>query len=137
MPPNPSHGGHRLGVGVQVWVQQNPDRADWWQDEPTGVIISSGTARPDGAPIAGPGGAFWVVAFDEPQYRADGRGPYTRADIREHFLVAAEPMYFEADHRDADRPDTDRRGADGRAQGDPHRGDRSQGDPHRGEGDQA
>jgi hypothetical protein len=33
-----------------------------------------------------------VVAFDSPQYRADGRGPYERAEIVETSLIAAPPI---------------------------------------------
>jgi hypothetical protein len=31
----------------------------------------------------------WTVAFDEPQFRADGTGPVERANIPEYLLVTA------------------------------------------------
>jgi hypothetical protein len=88
---------HPFGVGVQVHV---PEAAwgdlDAWEGEPTGVIVSTGTARPDGANVPGPSGPVWVVAFDAPQYRRDGRGPFEQAEIRQSRLVAAEPISDDA-----------------------------------------
>jgi hypothetical protein len=34
----------------------------------------------------------WLVAFDEPQFRRDGRGPFERASVEQVLLVAAEPI---------------------------------------------
>jgi hypothetical protein len=70
-----------LGVGVQVYVrEQAPPAAADWVGEPTGVIV---------APVDGL--TTWLVAFSEPQWRRDGRGPYENAIIPSGLLVPAEP----------------------------------------------
>jgi hypothetical protein len=81
-----------LGVGVQVWVKENvPAASDDWVGEPTGVIISAGDRNL--RTVYGPLDSWttWTVAFSEPQYRRDGRGPYETAVIPAFLLVAAEP----------------------------------------------
>jgi hypothetical protein len=82
-----------LGIGVQVHVIQIDDADDLgWPGEPTGLIVSTGpsTLSPGGG--TGVAGPAWVVEFDEPQYRKDGRGPFARAQILQSRLVAAVPM---------------------------------------------
>ncbi len=87
--------GPSFGVGVQVHVEEpSTEREDDWTGEPTGVIVSNGAPRPDGLPISSRSGPIWLVAFDEPQYRRDGRGPFTEAAIPQSRLVAAEPMEY-------------------------------------------
>jgi hypothetical protein len=83
----------RFGIGVQVHVTE-PDAAggDDWVGEPTGVIVSPGTASLRSVNLPAGSTTSWVVAFDEPQYRRDGRGPFERASIEQHLLVAAEPL---------------------------------------------
>ena len=83
----------RFGVGVQVHVTE-PEVAggDDWVGEPTGVIVSPGTASLRSVNLPAGSTTSWVVAFDEPQYRRDGRGPFERASIEQHLLVAAEPL---------------------------------------------
>jgi len=82
-----------FGVGVQVHViEPTGDGGDDWVGEPTGVIVAPGAAslRTVNLP-AGPT-TSWLVAFDEPQFRRDGRGPFDRASIEQSLLVPAEPI---------------------------------------------
>jgi len=82
-----------FGVGVQVHViEPATPSGDDWVGEPTGVIIAPGAAslRTVNLP-AGPT-TSWLVAFDEPQHRRDGRGPFERASIGQALLVAAQPI---------------------------------------------
>jgi len=83
--------GQAFGVGVQVHVIESPDGApDAFTGEPTGVIVSLGSQLPYAGITRGKAnGRVWVVAFDQPAYLADGRGPFDRAEISEAFLVAA------------------------------------------------
>jgi hypothetical protein len=90
----PHERGDVFGVGMQVYVLDDPGAgAEGWVGDPTGVIVS--VAHSAGAGPLGRlrlGGRTWVVAFDSPQYRADGRGPYERAEIVETSLIAAPPI---------------------------------------------
>jgi hypothetical protein len=82
-----------FGVGVQVHVLEPATAGgDDWVGEPTGVIVAPGAAslRTVNLP-AGPT-TSWLVAFDEPQFRRDGRGPFERASVEQVLLVAAEPI---------------------------------------------
>ncbi|WP_243696934.1 hypothetical protein [Labedella endophytica] len=83
-----------LGVGVQVHVVEGSEGThDHWEGEPTGVIVSLGDSRPSGVVgIPRLKGQVWKVAFDEPQYRPDGKGPYETAEIPASLLVAAPPV---------------------------------------------
>ncbi|GAB3618622.1 hypothetical protein GCM10027416_31790 [Okibacterium endophyticum] len=82
--------GSPFGVGVQVHVVESEGAADAFVGEPTGVIVSLGSALPyAGITRNARTGRVWVVAFDEPAYLADGRGPFERAEISEAFLEAA------------------------------------------------
>jgi hypothetical protein len=80
-----------LGVGAQVFVVEDAHVGpEGWVGDPTGVIVARGSAVAYGAiDSSGLMGRTWLVAFDEPQYRADGRGPYERAEVSERLLVAA------------------------------------------------
>jgi hypothetical protein len=87
----PDHEDTRLGVGAQVYVVDDPKvHPDGWVGDPTGVIVSSGSAIAYGAvSVISQRVPAWVVVFDEPQYRADGKGPFDRAEIAASLLVAA------------------------------------------------
>ena len=82
-----------FGVGVQVYVRE-PDvpGGEDWVGEPTGVIIAPGSPTLRGVNLPADDGTLWQVAFGEPQYRRDGRGPYERASIPQGLLVAADPI---------------------------------------------
>jgi hypothetical protein len=80
-----------FGIGVQVHVLEDPEgRPEMWRGEPTGLIIAKGSDVVNGG-INVPKrlGRAWLVAFDSPQYRADGRGPFERAEIVEALLAIA------------------------------------------------
>lgn len=89
--PTTDENGSPFGVGVQVYVAESPSGAeDAFTGEPTGVIVSLGSPLPySGITQHQFTGRVWVVAFDEPQFLADGRGPFERAEISEGSLVAA------------------------------------------------
>lgn len=82
-----------LGVGVQVYVRERiPVGSDDWVDEPTGVIIAPGDRSLRNVYGPADGLTTWTVAFSEPQYRRDGRGPYETAIVPASLLVAEEPF---------------------------------------------
>jgi hypothetical protein len=92
-PDGPSHLGGALGVGVQVYVRESDIPAgDDWVGEPTGVIVAPGERSLRTVSLPADRLTTWVVAFDEPQYRRDGRGPAERATVPASRLVAAEPV---------------------------------------------
>lgn len=80
-----------FGVGVQVHVIDDDGQGSMgWVGDPTGVIIAGATGIAHGAfEVQRLSGRVWVVAFDEPQYRADGSGPVERAEVPEYLLVTA------------------------------------------------
>src|SRR5438309_6817508 len=82
-----------FGVGVQVYVRE-PDApsSEDWVGEPTGVIVAPGSPTLRSVNLPSGDGTLWLIAFSEPQYRRDGRGPYERASIPQRLLVAAEPI---------------------------------------------
>ncbi|MFJ3488504.1 hypothetical protein [Leifsonia aquatica] len=81
-----------LGVGVQVYVRESdPPAGDDWVGEPTGVIVAPGERSLRSVSLPADRLTTWVVAFGEPQYRRDGRGPAETATIPASRLVAAEP----------------------------------------------
>lgn len=81
-----------LGVGVQVYVRESdPPAGDDWIGEPTGVIVAPGERSLRSVSLPADRLTTWVVAFGEPQYRRDGRGPAETATIPAARLVAAEP----------------------------------------------
>jgi hypothetical protein len=83
-----------IGVGVQVYVMEDSGSSDsGWVGDPTGVVVARGSAIAGSAlDVERLSGRVWVVAFDEPQFRGDGRGPYDRADVAEAFLIPAPPV---------------------------------------------
>jgi hypothetical protein len=87
--PTPADQTGSLGIGALVQVVDS-GRDDAWIDEPIGLIVA-----PGGQQLAGYAGAgvpvAWTVAFDEPAYTKDGRGPYERATVPSRLLVAVEP----------------------------------------------
>ncbi|WP_431277022.1 hypothetical protein [Leifsonia poae] len=83
----------RFGVGVQVHVVEPVTQTgDDWVGEPTGVIVGTGAASLRSVSLPASGTSSWLVAFDEPQFRRDGRGPFEQANIEQALLVAAEPI---------------------------------------------
>ncbi len=82
-----------LGVGVQVYVRESdPPAGDDWVGEPTGVIVAPGERSLRSVSLPADRLTTWVVAFSEPQYRRDGRGPAEAATVPASRLVAAEPL---------------------------------------------
>lgn len=94
-----------FGVGVQVHVIDDERQgAKGWVGDPTGVIVASASSLAHGAfEVEALSGRVWTVAFDEPQFRADGTGPVERANIPEYLLVTA-PI---ADRTDDSDDETD------------------------------
>ncbi|GAB3805673.1 hypothetical protein GCM10028798_27950 [Humibacter antri] len=75
-----------------------------WVGDPTGVIVASASRVAGGAfQVERLSGRVWVVAFDEPQFRADGAGPYERAEVPEYLLLTAPGV----DGTAPDAPDAD------------------------------
>ena len=100
-----------FGVGVQVHVVDDERQGSkGWVGDPTGVIVASASTLAHGAfEVEALSGRMWTVAFDEPQYRADGTGPVSHANIPEYLLItapAAEEAGDQSDDSDpAPRPD--------------------------------
>jgi hypothetical protein len=79
-----------LGIGGMVIVLSDRGSADAWEGTPTGVIVAVGERELVGYPTHRAGAAgSWLVAFDEPAYKADGRGPIDRASVPARLLVPA------------------------------------------------
>ena len=97
-----------FGVGVQVHVIDDERQGTMgWVGDPTGVIIASATGLANGAfEVQRLSGRVWIVAFDEPQYRADGAGPFDRAEVPEFLLMTAPIADTEGDDAAADRAET-------------------------------
>jgi hypothetical protein len=77
-----------IGIGAQVVVLPDPSASDQWEGEPSGVVVAPG----DNNIVAYPGLTFggptrWLVAFDELQFTADGRGPFEQATVGSWRLV--------------------------------------------------
>jgi hypothetical protein len=70
-------------VGVGALVVVGAGSADsGWVGEPTGVIIAPGDNEMAGYPGLAPGGPIsWLIAFDEPAYRAGNAVPFTEATV--------------------------------------------------------
>jgi hypothetical protein len=87
----PARQGETFGVGVQVHVMDDERQGPRsWVGDPTGVIVASASNLANGAfEVQRLSGRVWTVAFDEPQYRADGTGPVERANIPEYLLMTA------------------------------------------------
>ncbi|GAA1443560.1 hypothetical protein [Leifsonia poae] len=82
-----------FGIGVQVHViEPAVAGGDDWVGEPTGVIVAPGAASLRSVNLPAGSTTNWMVAFDEPQFRRDGRGPFERASIEQALLVAADPI---------------------------------------------
>lgn len=79
-----------IGIGAMVIVLSDPGSADAWEGTPTGVVIATGERELVGYPNHRSGGSgSWLIAFDAPAYRADGRGPVERASVPVRLLVPA------------------------------------------------
>lgn len=78
-----------LGIGALVRVVGIDRGGEQWADEPIGVIVAAGGAQLGGTQRA------WNVAFDEPAYTTDGRGPFERATVLSRQLVPVEPAAAE------------------------------------------
>ncbi|WP_208321936.1 hypothetical protein [Paramicrobacterium chengjingii] len=84
--------GTPFGIGVPVHVVDGAT-GDSFADEPTGLIVGSGAVLPhSGVTNQSVQARVWTVQFDEPQHLRDGRGPFSRAEVSEEFLVAAPPL---------------------------------------------
>jgi hypothetical protein len=65
-----------------------------WPAEPTGIVAAH-PASADGAPwvitqvASGLRRTYWIV-FDEPQFDADGDGPYGTSEVLDKYLERAE-----------------------------------------------
>ncbi|QFG20397.1 ferrous iron transport protein A [Actinomadura sp. WMMB 499] len=76
-----------LPVGRRVRVVRDPGWDGPWRCEFSGTIDSLAPPEAVRHPGARPGErAYWVV-FDEPQYDAEGDGPYRKAQIWDRYLV--------------------------------------------------
>ncbi|ROP66900.1 hypothetical protein [Curtobacterium sp. PhB115] len=75
-----------LGIGALVQVIDSAQGGERWADEPIGVIVAPGGNQLVGYPGVGEP-LSWTVAFDEPVYTKDGRGPFERATVLSRQLV--------------------------------------------------
>ncbi len=82
--PRPDDSGG-LGIGALVQVVTLEHGGEQWADEPIGVIVAPGGVQLGGLQRT------WTVAFDEPAYTQDGRGPFERATVLGRQLVPVEP----------------------------------------------
>ena len=79
--------GPSLEIGDLVRVRRDPEYGPGpWPAEPTGTVTAHpqaddgmGTTR-SVATMSGPSWFYWIV-FDEPQFGADGGGPYLSAEV--------------------------------------------------------
>jgi hypothetical protein len=75
-----------LGIGALVQVvDPGQQGGEHWADEPIGVIVAPGGSQLGGTQRT------WTIAFDEPAYTTDGRGPFERATVLSRQLVPVEP----------------------------------------------
>ncbi|WP_083403972.1 hypothetical protein [Curtobacterium sp. MCBA15_001] len=94
-------GGAGLGIGALVRVVPAADGGgEHWVEgdgspEPIGLIVAPGGNQIVGYPGVGEP-LSWTVAFDEPVYTKDGRGPFERATVLSRQLVPVEPDRYEA-----------------------------------------
>lgn len=80
-----------LRVGARVIVVRDPEFGPGpWPSEPTGEIVTFPTGSPfvEVTTRHGPARSWWVV-FDEPQFDADGDGPYRKSQVLEKYLRIA------------------------------------------------
>lgn len=75
-------------VGTRVRVRRDPVHGPGpWPGEPTGTVVES----PDHLPftvvptLQGPTLYYWVD-FDEPQFDADGDGPYASSQVTTSYI---------------------------------------------------
>lgn len=61
-----------------------------WAGEPIGVIVAPGGNQLVGYPGVGEP-LSWTVAFEDPVYTEDGRGPFERATVLSRQLVPVDP----------------------------------------------
>jgi len=79
-----------LGIGGMVLVLSDVGTREEWEGTPTGVIVAVGEQEIVGYPMHRAGSAgSWLVAFDEPAWKLDGRGPFDRASVPVRLLVPA------------------------------------------------
>jgi hypothetical protein len=84
---NPAAGA-AIGIGALVFIASAPGSADEWDGEPTGVVIAPGDNEIVGYPGLNLGSPrHWLIAFDEPAYMKDGRGPFEQASVAARLLV--------------------------------------------------
>jgi hypothetical protein len=81
-----------LAVGSRVIVRKDSEfPLGPWPGEPTGQLVS----YPDGTPYAevatrqGVEKSWWVK-FDEPQFDADGDGPYQESQVLQRYLETSD-----------------------------------------------
>ncbi|MFJ3382981.1 MULTISPECIES: hypothetical protein [unclassified Curtobacterium] len=84
-----------LGIGALVRVVDTPSGGEQWVDgdgsgDLVGVVVGPGGNQIVGYPGVGEP-LSWTVAFDEPVYTKDGRGPFERATVLSRQLVPVEP----------------------------------------------
>jgi hypothetical protein len=84
-----------LGIGALVRVVPTATGGEEWVEadgspEPIGLIVAPGGNQLVGYPGVGEP-LSWTVAFDEPVYTKDGRGPFERATVLSRQLVPVEP----------------------------------------------
>lgn len=84
---------YRAGERVRIRRDQEYGPGPW-PAEPTGIITDH-PASLDGTPyvvtqtVSGPRRSYWIV-FDEPQFDADGDGPYGSSEVLDKYLERAE-----------------------------------------------
>lgn len=86
--------GAGLGIGALVRVVDTTEGGEQWVEadgspEPIGLIVAPGGNQIVGYPGVGEP-LSWTVAFDEPVYTKDGRGPFERATVLSRQLVPVE-----------------------------------------------
>jgi hypothetical protein len=98
-----------IGIGAQVVVIPDPGSSDDWSGEPSGVVVAPGDNEFFAYPATSMGAPTrWTVAFDEPQYTADGRGPIDQASIPSWRLeVAPEEPVDSAGTDDSDESEVE------------------------------
>jgi hypothetical protein len=75
-----------LPPGTRVTVIQDEAWQGPWQQEFRGTIDAMGAPEFVSHPQVRPGELKYWIQFDEPQYDADGMGPYRKASIWARYL---------------------------------------------------
>ena len=73
-------------AGTRVTVVQDKTWAGPWRDVFTGTVDDFGAPELVSNPVAHEGELAYWVAFDAPQYDADGQGPFPMAFIWDRYL---------------------------------------------------